>query len=95
MYQVYFIVKNEKPDPIMVAEFETEEFAQVVADAGNKMYAGEREYYVEPVIGLEAVEPEDDDVFTEAYNEGIARDFERGEAQAYNREIDIANSVRI
>jgi len=95
MYQVYFIVKNEKPDPIMVAEFESKELARIVAYQGNEIYAGEREYYVEPVIVLEAVEPEDDDVFTEAYNEGIVRDFERGEAQAYNREIDIANSGRI
>jgi hypothetical protein len=45
MYKVYYMLP--KQHPIFVAEFDDEEYAQVVVDAGNSLYSDGREFWAE------------------------------------------------
>ena len=54
MFNVYYMLP--KQHPVLVAEFEGKQYAQILADTGNKLYTDGREYWVEEVI--EEEEPE-------------------------------------
>ena len=93
MFRIYCAIPNEKP--VFLADFDAEEFAQILVDAGNKLYAGEREFYLEDSTADEVTDEPEDEICTENYRDGLARDFERTEAQAYNRELDRAKNGRV
>lgn len=53
MYQVYYQFGFGNQPRTFVAEFETEKYAQVLVDCGNKLYDDGREFYIEEVEEVE------------------------------------------
>lgn len=91
MFIVYYVISNQ--EPVKWAEYDVEAFAQIIVDAGNILYAGEREFYFEDTLADESIEEVDEDFEEdENYREDLAPDFEREEARAYNASI---NTIRI
>lgn len=45
MYRVFYMLP--KQHPVFVAEFEDEQYAQVLVDTGNKLYDDGREFWLE------------------------------------------------
>ena len=64
MFRVLYTVKNVIEEPVFVADFSYEEYAEIAVEAGNKLYAGEREFYLEDSAADEA---EDDVAEQESY----------------------------
>ena len=65
MISVYYAIPNE--NPVFIADFDAEEFAQVLVDAGNKLYAGEREFYLEDSAADEAEEEVEEEAESDSY----------------------------
>lgn len=86
MYKVYYMLP--KQHPVFIAEFEDEQYAQVLVDTGNKLYDDGREFWLEE-------DDYTDQRMRECENHGqcdsydykaeLLRDFDRTEARAINR----------
>lgn len=79
MYKVYYMIPKSKP--VLVAEYSSEEYAQVVVDFGNTLFNDGREFFVE----IEEAEEELVDISRRELNAELLRDFDREESRAINR----------